>query len=192
MTVPPTPSDRIAVVESVIRGRRTCLQVDPDRRVERDVVAELCDLATWAPNHRRTEPWRFAAFDGDGRARLGDCLADALATRGAPPDRVTKTRRKYLRAPVVVVVATSLGVDEVDTAERRDAVAAGVQNLLLAATARGLASFWSSVPVPDASELLDLCGFESGARAIAAIYLGHPTGECPPPPRRRAAVGWIS
>jgi malonate-semialdehyde dehydrogenase (acetylating)/methylmalonate-semialdehyde dehydrogenase len=41
------------------------------------VVEKLCDLAQWAPNHKRTWPWRFALVEGDGRARLGEVIAEA-------------------------------------------------------------------------------------------------------------------
>ena len=66
-----------------------------------------------------------------------------------------------------------------------------MQNLLLAATARGLGSFWSSVARPEAPELLELCGFEPGTFVVAAIYLGHPTGECAAPSRSEATVNWV-
>ena len=46
--------------------------VDRERPVPRDLVDELCALAAWAPNHKRTWPWRFAIAEGEGRARLGE------------------------------------------------------------------------------------------------------------------------
>ena len=33
----------------------------PNRPV-RQLVQRLCRLATWAPNHKKTWPWRFALF----------------------------------------------------------------------------------------------------------------------------------
>ena len=46
------------------------------------IVAALCDLAQWAPNHKRTWPWRFAAFSGSGRAKLGAAFAAGFAGIG--------------------------------------------------------------------------------------------------------------
>jgi nitroreductase len=54
------------------------------------------------------------------------------------------------------------------------AVAAGVQNLLLAATAAGLASFWASPPDNASPRVLSLCGFEDGSHIVGVIYLGWP------------------
>jgi nitroreductase len=185
VTIPPDHS-----LPALIEARRTSLRMDADRAVDPEVIAELCRLATWAPNHHRTEPWRFAVFSGDGRRVLGDTIAAQMLVNGTPPERVAKTRVKYLRAPAMLIVGSTGDHDALTALENRDAVAAGIQNLLLAATAAGLASFWSSVATPDAPGLLELCGFDEDTVVVAAIYLGHPTGECPPPARTPPAITW--
>lgn len=177
-------------IDDLIRTRRTCLRM-AEADVEPAVVEELCRLAVWAPNHHRTEPWRFAAFTGEGRRALGDTIADVAAAMGAPDEKVAKARTKYLRAPLLLVVGCVDGDHDTETEENRAAVAAAVQNVLLAATARGLASFWGSVPSPQAPELLSLCGFEPGTHVMAAIYLGYPDGSCPPPQRTDPTVTWV-
>ncbi len=73
-------------------------------------------------------------------------------------------------------------------AENRDAVAAGVQNLLLGATAAGLGSFWSSsMPEADAA-VAQLCDWTEGTRTVAVVYLGWPIGEVPIPERPTPAI----
>jgi nitroreductase len=161
--------------------RRSSLRLERERPVPLDLVAQLCSLAAWAPCHRRTWPWRFGLCVGAARSRLGDAIADALGadTAHKPPDRY---RRKYLRAPSVLVVGALEGAHELETRENRDAVAAGVQTFLLGATAAGLASFWSSgVPVADPA-VGALFGWE-GVSVVAIVYLGWPAGEVEPPPR---------
>ncbi len=74
---------------------------------------------------------------------------------------MAKARVKYLRAPAMLVVGSS-SPDPGRVLEDGYAVAAGVQNLLLGATAAGLASFWSSPPVLDAPGVLELAGFAAG------------------------------
>ena len=46
----------------------------------------------------------------------------------------------------------------------------GVENLLLGASAAGLASFWSSCPKGANDVVADLCGFEAGTTVVALIY----------------------
>ncbi len=159
----------------LVRSRRTSMVVDKERAVPRTVVAQLCELAQWAPNHKRTWPWRFAVVEGEGRTRLGAAIADAMELHGDPPEKVAKARTKYLRTPSVLIVGSTPGDSDVRTAENRDAVAAGVQTILLGATSIGLASFWGSCPRGANDVVARLCGFEADTFVAAIIYLGWAT-----------------
>jgi nitroreductase len=68
-------------------------------------------------------------------------------------------------------------------AENRDAVAAGIQNLLLGATALGLASFWSSPALEQPEAVLELCEFDPDDRLVGIVYLGWSAQDCPAPER---------
>jgi len=175
--------DALATLAALIRARRTSLVVDRERPVPRELVEQLCELAQWAPNHKRSWPWRFALAEGDGRARLGAVIAEAMEARGDEPAKVTKARTKYLRTPVVLIVGSAEGDSELRTAENRDAVAAGVQNALLGATAAGLASYWGSCPKGANDVVAELCGFEAGTFVAAIIYLGWATETAAVPER---------
>jgi nitroreductase len=184
----PTELDRLA--ELVCR-RRTNLLMDHDRDVPVDLVERLCELATWAPCHKRTWPWQFALVTGAGRERLGAIAADAMAARGDDPAKVAKTRTKYLRAPAMLVVGSAPGDSELRTIENRDATAAGIQNVLLGATAAGLASYWSSCPKGANDPVAELCGFEAGTTVVALVYLGWPAGQVPVPERPPVTVARV-
>jgi len=175
---------RQAAFADLVAARRTNLRVDAERAVPQSLVAELTRLATWAPNHKQTWPWRFAAFTGDGRARLGGTVADALAAHGsADVGKIAKTRSKYLRAPLVLGVGCAPHENPLFHAENRDAVAAAIQNLLLGATAAGLASFWGSAPPETHEAITRFVGWEPGTRVVGLVYLGWPIGDVPVPQR---------
>lgn len=183
----------LTLFELLAASRRTSLRVDPERPVPAEIVERLCRSAMWAPNHKKTWPIRFAVFTGDGRARLGSTIADALEADGFDDEpKLAKYRAKYLRAPVMLGVGSVAGDSQMRSAENRDTTAAGVQNLLLAATAAGLASFWSSGAPPADSAVAELCGWEPGTRTIALVYLGWPIGEVPAPERPEPPIVHIS
>jgi len=181
----------------LIHHRRTSLLVDHERPVPVELVTELCGLAQWAPNHKRTWPWRFALFTGDGRRRLGDAFGDDLLDEGfgdevtGDPGKVAKTRGKYLRAPAVLIVGSAAHPKSNLQRENLHAVAAGIQNLLLGATAAGLASYWGSPPLNGSKRVLALAGFESDVHIVGAIYLGWPTSTVAVPARPAPAVTLI-
>lgn len=171
------------LVEDVIAARRTSLFVDPDRPVPLELVDRLITSATWAPNHKRTWPWRFTVLAGDARLRLGVTLAEAAAAQGAEAVKVAKLRGKYARSAVVVLVWVVVDGDEVRRREDRDAVAAATQNLLLAATGHGLGSYWASIPdhlVPAARTVAEVGADHD---PVALVYLGWPTGAVAVPTR---------
>ena len=171
-------------LSELVRTRRSNLRMAADRPVPTELVAHLCDLAMWAPNHMRTNPWKFAVFTGDGRSRLGAALEAAQVARGeTDPDRLKKTRTKYLRAPTMLVVGSAAHDDPVFHAENRDAASAGVENLLLGATALGLASYWSTGEVVTVPAVKALAGFEPGDQIVAVVYLGWPIAPLPAPPK---------
>lgn len=159
----------------LVRARRTSLMVDRARDVAPDVIRQLCELATWAPNHKLTWPWIFAEIRGESQLKLGAVCAEVMASQGEPEPRVAKTRGKFARTPVVLVVGSEVGDSELRTAENRDAVSAAVQTLLLGATSLGLASFWSSCPKGANDAVAQFCGFPNDTTIVAMIYLGWPT-----------------
>ncbi len=169
---------------SIIRSRRTHMLVDRDREVPIDLVEELIELGTWAPNHKKTWPWKFAIATGDGRARLGEAFADDMDERDVGDlGKRLKTRTKFTRTPLSLVIGCEPHEHPTFHAENRDAVAAAIQNILLGATAAGLASFWGTAPLMDSRRGLDLCGFEPDDRIIAIVYLGWPNGSVEAPNR---------
>lgn len=189
-TVDPVgPVPHVEPIDDLIRSRRTSMIVD-DRDIELSVVEELCELASWAPCHKRTWPWNFALLVKSARGRFGETVADAMAAAGDEESRVTKARTKYLRTPAVLVVASSPGDTPVRTAENRDATAAAIQNLLLAARARGIATFWSSCPRGCNDAVVNFCGFDSASAVVGIVYLGYSSKdvEVPLRPRARLAV----
>jgi nitroreductase len=181
-------------LSALIRARRTSMHVDQQREVDDKTIEQLCELAQWAPNHKRTWPWRFASFSGDARARLGQAfVADMAARDYGDEGKREKTLTKYLRTPAVLVVGTAAHDHPSFHDENRDAVAAGIQNILLGATALGLASYWSTPPLADSAQALALSGFEPDVRLVGVIYLGWASGiEVRPPERPPVSVTHVA
>ena len=153
-------------VTELVRARRTSMAVDRERPVDQLTVDRLCELATWAPNHKKTWPWRFAYFTGEGRRRLGATMvADMVDADVGDQGKRDKTRTKYLRTPGTLVVGCGPDENDMLHVENRDAVAAGIQNLLLGATARrGWRASGRRPPLTSASTRLSSCASSSPRR----------------------------
>lgn len=188
-----TAADHLAVLEDLAGRRRSNLRVDPDRPVPPELVERLVRVAATAPNHKKTYPWRFRVVSGDARAALGEALANDLIAAGEDnPAKVAKARVKYRRAPVVLVVAAAAGAHDTMTDENRDAVAAAIQTLLLAATASGLASLWSTGAAARSGRIASLVGLDPTDTIVGLVYLGWPLGEPECPPRPEPDLAWVT
>ena len=185
------PLDVPTAVDEVIRTRRTSLLVDPDDPVPDELIARLLELATWAPNHKRTWPWRFTVVTGAGRHRLGEALAAVAPGLGVPAEKVAKLRTKYARSPAVVLVWVKVDAQPVRAKEDRDAVAAAVQNLLLAATSFGLGNYWATVPEVLEDAVRRFAHLDDDHDLVALVYLGWPTGVVAAPVRPGPQVTWL-
>lgn len=180
-----------AAFDALVRARRSNIQIDESIDIPLDTVETICSMAQWAPNHKRTWPLRIAVVTGPARGRLGNAIADVMASQHEDDTKVAKTRTKYTRAPVVIVVGARDGDSGQRSRENRYAVAAGVQNILLAAEARGLAMLWGS-PATGANDIIsEFCGFEHHTEIIGMLYLGHPRQSAHDVERPALDIAWI-
>ena len=150
-------------VEKAIRTRRTHKAFGP-RPVAPELLMELFELASWAPNHHLTNPWRFRVLGERTRAALME-LAEA-----ASPGAAVKLRR----APTLVVVTASLSGQLTEDREDTLATAVAAYIVLLGAHARGLAAYWRTVPLLDEPDARALLGIGAQESPLGLLYLGEP------------------
>jgi nitroreductase len=153
-------------VEQAIRTRRTHKAFTREP-VDADTLAELFELATWAPNHHLTNPWRFRVLGKRTRAALMG-LADAVQPGSAV---------KLARAPTLVAVSAQLGEDEAQNREDLLATAVAAYLVLLGAHARGLAGYWRTVALLEHTRGRELLGLGARETPVGLLYLGHPVQE---------------
>ncbi len=166
-------------VNQAIETRRSVGQVKQDP-VPREIVEKILESAVHAPNHRLTEPWRFHVFTGKGRGELARARAEVARIQAEGEEeefaagRISRERKKAFRAPVVIVVISKGGRDEVETLENYAACAAAVQNMQLTAHSLGLATIWRTGPVAYHPYMREFFGLENGDKIVAHLYLGYP------------------
>jgi nitroreductase len=170
-------------LEGLITARRSNLLLDASKEVDSALVDRIINAAQWAPNHKRTWPLRVAIITGNSRRILGDTIADAMAAHGDDEMKVTKTRGKFMRSPVIIVVAAAEGVTPNESEENKYAVAAGVQNMLLMTETFGLAALWGSPAKGANNAITALCSMEHTDHVMGIIYLGWPTQSVAAPQR---------
>jgi nitroreductase len=181
-------ADRATAVDAVIRARRTeKVLADAPLPVHsmRGTVEELAALASWAPFHRVAArvhtgaaltsivPWRFYLVDApecralrDELLRRGD-KSKVPRLLGAASALIQAT---WLPNPPKGDVAGLFDATE-ENMEHVAAAGAAVQNLLLAATARGIPNYWASGGALRGAEAFGWMGIPAGEILLGSIFL---------------------
>ena len=165
-----------------------------DRPVPRALIERLLGAAVRAPNHKLTEPWRFAVLTGRSAARFAELKRAHRATRfpdPAAPDAaraIEKTWREAAGTPAFVVVMCAGSDDAVRREEDYASVMMAVQNLLIAATAEGLGSYLRTGGIMQDAALEELVRLPAGHRIVAVVSLGWPGAREEPKKRSDAAA----
>ncbi len=156
-------------VEQAIRTRRTHKAYGREP-LDRATLDALFELATWAPNHHLTNPWRFRVLGPRALARLKDAAGPEAAG-------------KLDRAPTLIVSSAVLTGDPECDEEDLHAVGVATYIVLLAAHARGLAGYWRTPAVLRTRAGLDACGIGDDERFVGLVHLGSGRQGKEPPPR---------
>jgi nitroreductase len=139
--------------------------------LDRETLLELLDVARFAPTHHMTEPWRFRVLGPETLARLQDAAGESEA-------------KKLERAPTLVLASVALSGELVQDEEDVCAGAAAIMLVLLAATERGLASYWRTPAILRSARGREAAGVPAGERVLGLLHFGEPARE--PAARGRA------
>jgi len=173
-------------LDHAIRTRRTH-KMYAGGAIDDATLRELVELATWAPNHNFTEPWRFYVVRGVALEAMRQAVAasfDAIAkpgdadlTRKLQQKRDKLGRRLDTTGAVIVVTWSRSPADEATDREDYAATCCAIQNLLLGAHARGLGALWSTGGVLMTPTMRRFYGVDAGADIAGVVFLGHVAAE---------------
>ena len=139
--------------------------------VPREVLLDVLDVARYAPNHHLTQPWRFRVLGPETLAALQECAGESEA-------------KKLRRAPTLVIASAALTGEVLTDEEDVCATAAAIMLVLLAATERGLASYWRTPAILRTARGREAIGVAAGERVLGLLHFGAAARE--PAPRERA------
>lgn len=183
---------------SAINKRTSVRRFRPDP-VPRDIIEQLLECAVRAPNHKLTEPWRFAVITGAARDRLAELRASHRLKRFTDPASAEalagaeKVRRESLQTPVYVIVMAAQNPDEITREEDYAATMMATANLMIAAESIGLGTYLKSGGIMQDPGLIQLAGVPDQFRIVGVISLGYPADQETPRRRRPASelTRWV-
>lgn len=166
------------------RSSRVLDLVAPGPSVEE--LDTILTIAARVPDHGKLAPWRFIVLEGDGRARAGEKLAEALAASdpGVAEKRLEDERGRFLRAPVVVAVVSRAAPHvKIPEYEQLLSAAAACQNILIASAALGYGANWLTEWATYDANARAALGLDEFERFVGFIYIGTATQKLEDRPR---------
>jgi nitroreductase len=179
-------------LDLLLRRRSTSAKAMGEPGPDAGQLRQLLQAASRVPDHGKLFPWRFLVIEGDGRAALGEVLAEALAVRNSAVSESLKRfeRGRFLRAPVVVAVISSLKTGKpVPEWEQHLSAGAVCQTLLIAAAAAGFGANWLTEWCAYDDIVAHALGLGEGEKVAGFVYIG--TATAPLEERDRPVLGDI-
>ena len=150
-------------IMDLIKERRS-IRSYSSRKVPISVLRQVLEAAGWAPSAHNAQPWRFIVLtDTPMKQKLAEAMADAwvadMIKDGVPSEACDNMRKasveRFTKAPVLIVACITMKDmkkyedtkrQEIERALAVQSLGAAIQNLLLAAHAKGLGACWLCAP----------------------------------------------
>ena len=188
-------------VPPLLLARRTVrfYKIDP---VPDGLVRTLLEAAASAPTAHNAQPTRYVVVRSpEAKQRLAERMARRWRRdleRSGTPEASMKVElrfsmRRFSEAPVLILVGYTMAEMDVypDRARRGaeqimavQSAAAGIQNLLLAASANGLGACWCCAPLFCAGVVRQALDLPRDFVPQALLTIGYPAHTPPVPPRK--------
>ena len=158
---------------NVIRERRTIGSFRPEIP-GRNVVESAIEVASWAPNHKKTEPWRVYTLGPESIQGVIDANCRMIQQKKGDAEAESK-RKSWSAVPGWIVVTCVRSEDAFRHEEDYAACCCFIQNLMLALWSDGIGTKWSTGDVTRDPEFFHLLKIDPNAeRVVGLIWYGYP------------------
>ena len=170
------------------------------RPVPQEAIEEVLVAAGWAPSAHNAQPWRFIILaDALVKRELAEAMAESWAADIAKdglniePEKFKFRVERFATAPVLILACLTMdGMDNFSDEKRQkcerdlamQSLAAALQNMLLAAHAKGLGACWFCAPGFCKETVRKVLKIPDEVEPEALIAMGYPAEEPPVPSKK--------
>ena len=157
----------------LIRSRRTIGSFRPDVPPAADVEAAI-ESASWAPNHKKTEPWRVYWLGPQTAQAVIDLNTTVIASKKGTAEAEAK-RAAWSAIPGWLAVTCLRSEDAFRDEEDYAACCCFVQNLMLVLWSQKIGNKWSTGDVTREPGFFERLGINPAKeRMVGLIWYGYP------------------
>jgi len=161
------------------RNRRSVFpdQFVPGKKVDDVIIKEILTNATYAPDHGKSDPWRFTVFTGEGLKKFASFQSELYKKEAGDNFKeatYTKLQQNPLKASHVIAVGmkrtTTKNIPEIEDIM---AVACSIENIYLSVNAYGLGGYLTTGGVTYKPNAKSFFGLGEEDKLIGFFYIGH-------------------
>ncbi len=167
-----------SILSTTIKTRRTTKPSQFNgNKIPDEQVAQLLELADWAPTHTYSEPWRFVVYGGN-KVNEFSMQHALLYQQFTPTDKFMKGKFDGIiangeKSSHIIVCIMKRTNYKLPVIEEIAAVSCAVQNILLGATALGIASLWSTGGMVLHPAMKNLFELDEADEIVGQLFLGY-------------------
>jgi nitroreductase len=167
--------NKAEILKEIIEQRRSIFPKDyTGAEIPQDLIDEILNSATFAPNHKRTKPWRFKIFRREEKSVLASEMQAIYKASQPEPLFLEKKYNdigfKINKADTIVSIVVNFS-GMVPEWEEIAAVSMAVQNMYLTCTANRIGCYWSSPKLVD--HLKESLTIEDNQKCLGLFYMGN-------------------
>ena len=182
-----------------LKSRRSVRKYQP-KSIPQKLIKGVLTAASWAPSAHNAQPWRFIVLtEASSKRKLAGAMAQAwavdMAKDGQKIDETNLLERveRFATAPILILACVTMEDMNKQPDEKRqnaerdlalESLGAAMQNLLLAADAKGLGACWFCAPAFCKEVVRKNLKIPKEVEPAALVAIGYPA-EKPSAPQRK-------
>jgi len=164
---------RLELYATSIRSRRT-INFFNNNPVDTSLILEAIEVARWAPNHKKTEPWHFHLLGPKICLQVKDLITDIKAA-GQPDSARIAIRERLDAIPGWLVLTCDVSTDSFQQTEDYAACACAAQNMMLYLWQAGVGMKWTTGKVIRDDRFLQLLKIDKTRQFVTGLFwYGYP------------------
>jgi len=168
----------IEVINKLIKERRSSFPMEYNgKKISKAIVDQVLYNANWAPNHGKTEPWRFKVFHGESQLTLFQFMAEHYK-ENTEKEKFSQNKfdrffqKAELTSHVIAICMKRDPKGRIPEIEEIAAVSCSVQNIYLTITAYGIRGYWSTGGGAYSEEMHKFLKLNNDEKCLGFFYLG--------------------
>jgi nitroreductase len=170
----------IQLFNEIIESRRSTFpyQFEKGKHIPDDIIRQILENANRAPTHKKTEPWRFTIFTGEGLQRFSQMQAEIYTRYAGDKFKDTKLLN-LINYPLMSSHVIAIGMKRskeqvVPEIEEIIAIGCAIENIYLTVNAYGLGGYLSTGGITYLEEAKSYFDLEDEDKLIGFFYIGYP------------------